>query len=59
MKQRIKIFKNGHATIEGGIHGYYVVRCIVGGEVHDRIMCDDRKMAFEYYKVFQAIAKSA
>ena len=39
--------------------GYYLVQCYKGSELHDKIRCDDYRMAMDYYKAFSAIAKTA
>ena len=57
---KIKAFKNGHASIEKLFpSGYYLVQCYRGSELHDKVRCDDYRMALDYYKSFQAIAKQA
>jgi hypothetical protein len=57
---KIKVFSNGYATLERLFpSGMYLVQCYVGTELHDKICCDDYRSALEYYKSFQAIAKTA
>lgn len=57
---KIKTFKNGHASMEKLFpSGYYLVQCYKGTELHDKVRCDDYRMALDYYKAFQAIAKQA
>lgn len=57
---KIKVFPNGYATLEKLFpSGYYLVQCYKGTELHDKIRCDDYRMALEYYKAFSAIAKTA
>jgi hypothetical protein len=57
---KIKVFNNGYATLERLYpSGMYLVQCYVGTELYDKIRCDTYRSASEYYKAFQAIAKSA
>jgi hypothetical protein len=57
---KIKVFKNGYATIEKLFpSGMYLVQCYVGTELHDKVRCDDYRMAMDYYKSFSMIAKNA
>ena len=43
---KIKVFPNGYATLEKLFpSGYYLVQCYKGTELHDKIRCDDYRMA--------------
>jgi hypothetical protein len=56
----IKEFKNGYTTFEKLFpSGYYLVQVYVGTELRDKIRCDDYRMAREYLRAFNAIAKAA
>jgi hypothetical protein len=57
---KIKVFSNGYATLDR-LHpsGMYLVQCYVGSELRDKVRCDDYRIARDYYKMFQSIAKSA
>lgn len=55
---RIKTYKNGHATMERLFpSGMYLVQVYIGPELHDKVRCDDYRMALDYWKSFQLIAK--
>lgn len=57
---KIKTFKNGHASIERLFpSGMYLVQCYKGTELADKVRCDSYRVACEYYRAFQAIAKGA
>ena len=57
---KIKVFKNGHATIEKLLpSGLYLVQCYIGSELHDKVRCDDYRTAMNYYRCFASIAKAA
>ena len=57
---KIKVFPNGYATLEKLYpSGMYLVQCYKGTELHDKVRCDDYRMALDYYKAFSAIAKQA
>lgn len=60
MKPRIKLFKNGASA--------YFGRCSIGyetfarnsrGDVIDKMRCDDYRMALDFYRAFQALARAA
>lgn len=60
-KDKIKLYKNGAwVTMDcAGLQGMTTVKCYApNGELHDKIRCDMRQQANEYYKVFCAIAKN-
>jgi hypothetical protein len=53
--------KNGAAvTLErNAISGFYTVLLRnPAGEVHDKVSCDTRKTAFEYFRAFKLIARN-
>lgn len=55
---RIKTYKNGHATMERLFpSGMYLIEVYIGSELHDKVRCDDYRMALDYWKCFQLIAK--
>lgn len=55
---KLKVYPNGYASIEK--EGYlYTVKVYVGTELHDKVRCDTRKAAQEYFRAFAAIAKNA
>ena len=39
--------------------GMYLVQCYRGSELADKVRCDTYRVACEYYRAFQAIAKGA
>ena len=60
MKPKAKVYPNGWSvTLEReGI--WYVARVRKGnGVIHDRVRCDDSRMAREYFAAFNRIAKTA
>jgi hypothetical protein len=55
---RIKTYKNGHATMERLFpSGMYLIEVYIGSELRDKVRCDDYRMALDYWKCFQLIAK--
>ena len=59
-KMELKHYKNGHTTFERLFpSGYYDVRVYIGTELHDKIRCDDYRLAREYLRSFNKIAKNA
>lgn len=57
---KMKCYRNGHASIEKLLHnGMYLVQCYKGTELHDKVRCDTRRAALEYFRAFCAIAKAA
>ena len=55
---KVKEFKNGNSVIFEKNHAFYVVKVYIGTEIHDKVMCDDYRMARDYVKAFTGIAKS-
>lgn len=55
---KVKEFKNGNSVIFEKNHAFYVVKVYKGPELHDRILCDDYRMARDYVRAFSAIAKN-
>jgi hypothetical protein len=62
MLPKIKLYANGwsaHAE-KGSYAGMYTVLIRTAkGDIHDRVRCDDYRMAMEYYKTFCNIARNA
>lgn len=60
MKPRIKTFKNGASAYLGpcGI-GYETFARNPRGDLIDRMRCDDYRMALDFYRAFQALARAA
>ncbi len=57
---KAKIFENGSATLERLFpSGFYLVQVYIGTELHDKVRCDDYRLALEYFRVFSRIAKNA
>lgn len=57
---KIRTFKHGYATLEkNAVNGFYIVRCYVGTELHDRVFVDDYRAARDYFRAFCAIARAA
>ena len=55
---KIKTFKHGHATFERLFpSGMYLIQVYIGQELHDKVRCDDYRMALDYWRSFQLIAK--
>jgi len=56
---KITSFKNGADVIAEKNGAWYCVTLRnPSGEVHDKIRCDDYRMALEYVRAFKAIAKT-
>ena len=56
---RIKTYKNGHATMERLFpSGMYLVQVYIGPQLHDKVRCDDYRMALDYLRSFNQIAKT-
>ena len=55
---KIKVFRNGNSASMEKNGCWYVVKCRIGTELHDRVMVDDPRMARGYYKAFCAVAKN-
>lgn len=58
---KIQEYKNGaYATMEKLFpSGMYLVQCRnPNGDLHDKIRCDDYRMAKEYFSAFKKIAKA-
>ena len=60
MTPKIKCFRNGWTSSMDKSGSLYVVLVRnASGDVHDKTLCDDYRMAIEYYRAFTAIAKAA
>ena len=55
---KLQLFKNGALVTMERVGGMYVVLCRdPAGRVHDKVRCDDYRMALEYRRVFCSVAK--
>jgi hypothetical protein len=55
---QIKNFRHGHTTFERLFpSGLYLVQVYIGSELHDKVRCDDYRVARDYLRTFNAIAK--
>jgi hypothetical protein len=62
MKPKTKTYANGWTVFaeKGAYAGMYTVQIrTAAGAVHDRVRCDDYRMAMDYYKIFCNIARNA
>ena len=61
MQTKTKIYRNDWSTLlEKQAHGVYLVLVRnSAGDVHDKIRCDDYRMALNYWRAFNAIARAA
>jgi hypothetical protein len=61
MKPRIREYRNGWSTLferlSNGMYWVHIRRS--NGDLHDKIRCDDYKMACDYHRAFSAIARAA
>lgn len=55
---KVKEFKNGNSVIFEKNHAFYVVKVYKRTELHDKILCDDYRMARDYVKAFSTLAKN-
>jgi homospermidine synthase len=58
---RIREFKNGAAVVfDDGNHNGMISVFVrkPSGDIFDKVRCDDRKSANEYFRAFVAIAKN-
>ena len=56
---KVKTQKNGAWTIFDKCGAYYNVKLYApNGDLYDKIMCDDYRMALDYLRSFNAIAKN-
>jgi hypothetical protein len=60
MQTKTKIYRNEWSTMleKSGIWYCVYVRNSAG-DVHDKIRCDDYRMALDYWRAFNAIARAA
>ena len=57
---KVKECGNGWSTMMEKANGWYMVNVRnARGDVHDKVRCDDYRMACEYWRAFNAIAKTA
>lgn len=60
MQTKTKTYRNGWiAMLEKSGMWYCAVVRNARGDVHDKVRCDDYRMALDYYRVFSRIAKTA
>ena len=56
---RCKEYRNGWSVVmDKGVALYSVMVRNARGEIHDKVRCDDYRMASEYYRAFQNIARN-
>ena len=56
---KVKTYKHGHATWEKLFpSGMYLIQLYMGSELRDKVRCDDYRMALDYWKSFNRIAKT-
>ena len=58
MQAQAKIYPNGNSATFEKNHAFYVVKVYLGPELHDKILCDDYRMARDYFRAFCATAKN-
>lgn len=59
MTPKAKEYRNGWSTYMGQAGWLYEVFVRnARGDIHDKIRCDDYRSAMDYWKVFNAIAKT-
>lgn len=60
MRPKLTIYKNGSVSLEQTFpSGMYVVVGYKGTEVFDKVRCDDKRTAMDYFRAFCKIAKNA
>jgi len=61
MQTKVKTYRNDWSTLlEKQAHGVYLVLVRnSAGDVYDKIRCDDYRMALDYWRAFNAIARAA
>ena len=55
---KLIVYPHGFSTIEKDCY-LYTVKFYIGTELHDKVRCDTRQAAQEYFKAFAALAKNA
>lgn len=60
MKEHFQSYRNGWSVMmdKSGYLWTVLVRD-ARGEVHDKVRCDEYRVAMEYWRAFRAIAKNA
>ena len=59
MQTKSKIYRNGwYVQLEKSGLWYSAIVRTPSGDLHDKMRCDDYRMALEYYRAFKAIAKA-
>lgn len=59
MKPKMRFYKNGWETFFEKAGNWYCVDVRnSAGELHDKVRCDDYRMALDYWRAFNAIAKN-
>jgi len=57
---KIKTYRNGWSTMmDKAGYLYTVIVRDARGDIHDKMRCDDYRTACDYYRAFNAIAKTA
>ena len=60
MNPKLNIYPNGSVSMEQLFpSGMYLVQGYKGTELFDKVRCDDKKMAMDYFRSFCKIAKNA
>ena len=60
MRPKYKLYRNGWFTVmEKNGPLYSAIVRNARGDVHDKVRCDDYRMALDYYRAFSRIAKTA
>ena len=58
MKPKLTQYKSGAFAMLERANGWYCVICRNGGgELIDKVRCDDYRMALDYYRAFKLMAK--
>lgn len=59
MKTKCKVYRNGWSTMLEQIGCWYLVNVRdAAGNVYDKTRCDDYRMALDYFRAFNSIAKA-
>jgi hypothetical protein len=60
MQPRIKLYRNDwSAMLEKAGMWYCVQVRNAAGDIYDKVRCDDYRMALDYWRAFNAIARAA
>jgi len=59
MQTKVKTYRNDWSTMLEKSGMWYCVHVRnAAGELHDKVRCDDYRMALDYWRAFNAIAKN-